>query len=220
MFIAGVALVVPNFGYADDFKCGTNLVSDDMIRSSDNLGEKFLVQTPDANFYGNLKQLNHVEIMKLVYKFFMKQEMSPKEYLFVLVTLSSFYPKEEVFQKVGELAEYIPLGVCWLDTNNVVMGINKPALSDIGGKRIEDFVGKSMYDLYSKEIADSWVDHNIYLMNAGKEEVQRGSIKEFESGKIVYFDTYKVPLFNNEKNVIGIVSVSTIVDPESKDQTN
>lgn len=139
---------------------------------------------------------------------------SPITILLVLVQQCSGFTKEQVFEKLKTYASSVPIGIYWLDVDNKVLGANKQVVAGIGGKDVEDFIGKTPYEFYPHDIAEHIVKHNIEVMRIGKVLSQEESIVDVTSGETKYFISFKAPLFDEKGNVIGIVGTSANITAE------
>lgn len=113
---------------------------------------------------------------------------------------------QDVNGRLNTLVEAIPDAVTFKDTEGRHLIVNK-AFETFSGHDWEMAVGKSDFELFPEEAAarsrrsDQLVIHNRCLIQT--EETLKGL-----DGETRYFETLKVPLFDHEGLVIGIVGVS------------
>jgi len=100
--------------------------------------------------------------------------------------------------------ENIPQKVFYKDTNLVYISCNANYAQDLRIKPIE-IVGKTDYDFYPKEMAEKYRADDIRIIESGKME----SIEEdyIQDGQKRVVQTFKVPVRNEGKNVIGVLGV-------------
>jgi PAS domain S-box-containing protein len=109
--------------------------------------------------------------------------------------------KDEVFRA---LVDNLPLKIVVKDENNVVLRLNAPAASALGGT-ISDFEGKNIYNLFPK-IAKKYHEDDLEVLKTNK---PMKTEEEFitlssESSKRVFIN--RIPIFNrkNKKMVLTI----------------
>ncbi|MEI8054866.1 MAG: PAS domain-containing protein [bacterium] len=141
---------------------------------------------------------------------------SPLTILLVLAQQCSGLTKEKVFEVLKTSTAFIPVSIYWLDTNNKVVGANKSTVEAIGGKSIDDFIGKTPYEYYPHEMADNIVQHNNKVMRTRKVLSQEEPIKDATTGATKYFMAYKTTLLDNNDEVIGILGASANITAEKE----
>ena len=108
----------------------------------------------------------------------------------------------------------IPYYVFWKDINSIYQGCNKNFAKSAGFSDINEIIGKTDYELkWNVDKAEQYreTDHKVMstdspLLNIIDSVLQDG-------GEIMYFETNKVPLHDNNGNVIGVIgTVSNITD--------
>lgn len=139
---------------------------------------------------------------------------SPMAILLILAQNCAGLTKEKMFDTLKTTAAFIPLNIYWYDANNKVVGGNKYILKMIGGKSIEDFIGKTPYEYYPYEMADNIVRHNNEIMSTGKILSQEEPIRDVTTGKIKYFIAFKAPLSDNTGKVVGVIGISVDITAE------
>lgn len=77
----------------------------------------------------------------------------------------------------------------------------------MGAKKPEDLVGKTDYDFYPKEMADSFYNDEQQLMAKGISLINKEEIGYNESGEEVVVSTTKIPIKNSTGEVIGVVGI-------------
>jgi rsbT co-antagonist protein RsbR len=110
-------------------------------------------------------------------------------------------------QKMFQLVmDNIPQAIFWKDTESVLLGCNQNFAQVAGVKSPADIVGKTDYDLaWKKEEADAFRVDDREVMDSDTPKLNIIEPQLQASGKQVWLETNKVPLHNDEGNVIGVV---------------
>ncbi len=116
---------------------------------------------------------------------------------------------------VHALLPVLPIPVYWHDKNGVVLGLNDYCLEDIGGKR-EDIVGKTPYDFYPRETAEHILKLNVQVMRTGKTLSQEECIKDITTGEDKCFYVIKMPLYDDDSKIIGILGTALNITAHKK----
>ena len=109
--------------------------------------------------------------------------------------------KKENFQ-LKNLIENLPGDIYWKDKEGVCQGANHNNWQDFGMSSLNEFVGKTDYDLFSKAQADhlSLVDQEV--MRGGKTVIAEEWIKNADGSQVLYL-SHKVPLKNHVQKVLA-----------------
>jgi two-component system, OmpR family, aerobic respiration control sensor histidine kinase ArcB len=108
---------------------------------------------------------------------------------------------------IYSVLDSIPVSIYWKDKEGKYLGCNKYMLEMTGIKNRSDIIGKTDYDLVWKDIAvDLQQIDNIVMKNRGKYEVEETPLLVNQQ-KRTYLST-KTPLYDSEKEVIGIIGIS------------
>ena len=100
----------------------------------------------------------------------------------------------------------IPDIVFFKDKIGVYLGCN-PEFARFVGKDISSIVGSTDYALFSKDIADSFREHDRIMMDQGEPRHNEEWI-DYQDGIRILVDTLKAPLRDVDGKVIGILGVS------------
>ncbi|MBF0376674.1 MAG: PAS domain-containing protein [Desulfamplus sp.] len=96
--------------------------------------------------------------------------------------------------------------VFFKDINGVYLGCNK-SFADHVGRSVEDIVGKTDYDLYTKEEADAFRLNDKKMLESMTPRHNEEWIS-YPDGRRIMIDTLKTPLFDSKGKLIGITGVS------------
>lgn len=115
---------------------------------------------------------------------------------------------ENECQQLKHLIEALPGDIYWKDTNGVWLGVNchgEHTLKRMGYIRhADDIIGKTDYDLFSKETADHYRKNDLEVLNK-KIEIAHEEIIELANGKKMIQLSTKRPIWNKNGEIIGIV---------------
>jgi len=95
--------------------------------------------------------------------------------------------------------------VFWKDINSVYLGCNSNFAKSAGFASSEEIIGKSDYDLpWSKEEADFYRKIDQEVMKSGDSQLNFEEPQTLNGGSIRWLSTSKIPLLNDNNEVIGI----------------
>ncbi|MEB3219923.1 MAG: PAS domain S-box protein [Nostocales cyanobacterium 94392] len=110
---------------------------------------------------------------------------------------------EQILQLV---IDNLPHSVFWKDKNSVYLGCNRNFAEDAGIEEPEDIMGKSDYDLpWTREEADFFRKCDRRVMDNGVPEANIIETQVQADGKLCWLNTNKIPLRDNQGNVVGIL---------------
>jgi len=115
------------------------------------------------------------------------------------------------------VAPILPIPVYWHDRDSRVLGINDLCLKGMG-TTAENVIGKTPYDFYPKNTADHIVNHHKLVMQTGQLLSQEEFINNITTGQPVYAKAVKVPLRDDNGNVIGILGASIDITTEKNEE--
>ncbi|HAT8326963.1 TPA: response regulator [Legionella pneumophila] len=115
---------------------------------------------------------------------------------------------EQENYQLKNLIDNLPGDIYWKDIHGIWSGVNKRGAQSL--QKIgficdrNDVIGKSDYELFSKETADEYRKNDLEVMNK-KVEIIREEINQLPNGeKIIQLST-KRPLWDKEGRVVGVV---------------
>lgn len=127
--------------------------------------------------------------------------------------------KPKILEALDMVAQILPAPVAWLDTDSVVIGVNDRGLKAIGSTR-EAYVGKTLYEIYPREMANHIKKHDQEVIQTGKILGQEESVTNVATGKVQYFYALKAPLWDENKKVIGLVVTAIDITEKVELQKN
>lgn len=117
----------------------------------------------------------------------------------------SIFPisKDKMFQLI---LDNIPARIFWKNRDSVYLGSNNLFAEDAGVGSDDSITGKTDHDLaWKKEEADFFVKIDQQVMANGKSEIGIIEPQKHADGKESWLETNKVPLTDDDGNVIGIL---------------
>lgn len=139
----------------------------------------------------------------------LKQAQSPQEVSSIIIQHCAGLTEPQIFDLLKNNADFTSLSVCWLNTDNVFIGLNQRAINDLNIASAAVYLGKKIYDLYPREMAEYLSADNRRVMQTGEGAIQHGgAVKDFVTGEIEYYTIVKTPLRNEKGEIFGIMGVS------------
>ncbi|WP_078061556.1 response regulator [Legionella saoudiensis] len=113
----------------------------------------------------------------------------------------------ENFQ-LKNLIDNLPGDIYWKDKNGIWSGVNKRGAQSLNQMGFitdrSEVIGKSDYQLFSKETADEYRKNDLEVMSK-KIEITREEINKLPNGETMVQLSAKRPLWDKEGNVVGVV---------------
>jgi len=114
------------------------------------------------------------------------------------------YKKKDAFLQL--VLDNIPSYAFWKDVESKYLGCNLNFAISAGLKLPAEIIGKSDYDLpWSKEQSDFYRKVDKEIMDSKKAQINFEEPQTISNGKTKWVRTSKIPLFNKEENVVGIL---------------
>ena len=108
------------------------------------------------------------------------------------------------------ILDSIPQQVFWKDTNLVFKGCNKNWAKSAQIEQASDVIGKTDYDLFpNQEIAQFYRNQDRRVMQSKQSEMNVIAPKQKpgEDGQTIWLDISRIPMLDEQDNVIGILGV-------------
>ncbi len=115
--------------------------------------------------------------------------------------------KLKLLEDMHKIISLLPAPIYWEDVNSIILGANDYIIEELGIRSLNDYIGKSLHELYPKEMADHIKWHNEEVMRTGQILSQEEAIIDMR-GNLKYFTAIKAPLRDDQGNIIGIVGTS------------
>lgn len=112
------------------------------------------------------------------------------------------------------LLNSIPDMIFYKDKNSRYLGCNR-AFEKYTGLKEADIVGKSIYELFDKSVAEWYRESDVGAIH-GREPQMVEEYVVTPEGSMVYFDTVKTPYYDTAGNVLGMVGISRDINERKK----
>ncbi len=123
------------------------------------------------------------------------------------------------FQRI---IENMPNNVYWLNRDCITMGCNKNTLKLLGLDRLDQFVGMTYEKMgklanWKESQAQSFKNDDMEVMESGlpKINVEEPPLYD-DNGDPVYYLSSRVPIFDDNNSVIGVVGISVDITEKKK----
>ena len=127
---------------------------------------------------------------------------------------------EEEIRKSRELLtgilNTIQVRVFWKDLNLRYLGCNTPFAQDAGFEKPEDIIGRDDYVMGWRAQADSYRSDDLAVIKSGNAKMFIEEPQTTPSGKTINLLTSKIPLRDNNGNVVGVLG--TYIDITERKQ--
>lgn len=105
------------------------------------------------------------------------------------------------------IMDSIPVRIFWKDTKGRYKGANKLFLDDARVSSIDEILGKTDFELTWKDIAHEYIKDDKEVIKSRKSKLNIQEEQTREDGSKSYLNTSKVPLFDENGNVIGVIGL-------------
>ncbi|MBT3302732.1 MAG: PAS domain-containing protein [Bacteroidetes bacterium] len=106
---------------------------------------------------------------------------------------------------VEEIINAIPVRVFWKDKDLVYLGCNTAFANDAGLSDPEDIIGKDDFQMVWKQQAEQYKNDDLQVINSGLSKKNIEETQDTPEGNTLTLLTNKIPLFDLEKNVCGVI---------------
>lgn len=113
------------------------------------------------------------------------------------------YQSQQILQQI---LDSLPQSIFWKDCHSVYLGCNRNFAKDAGLDLPDEIVGKTDYDLpWNQEESDFYRQCDSQVMNSNQPQLHIIETQHQADGKQICIDTSKVPLYDADGKVIGIL---------------
>ncbi|MEX0287559.1 MAG: PAS domain S-box protein [Flavobacteriaceae bacterium] len=102
----------------------------------------------------------------------------------------------------------LPLNVYIKDTESRKILVNTSECEYLGVEDPNELLGKTDFDLYDKEVAQTSRDEDLEVMNLQKPILARETISTRKDGTVTTFLTSKIPLYDDDSEPNGLLGIS------------
>ncbi len=130
---------------------------------------------------------------------------------------------EEALQRSEQMLKIVldnfPGVVYWKDRNSVYLGANRESARNAGFADSSEFIGKTDFDMpWARTEAKAYRTDDRQVMESGNAKLHVVESQRRAGGKTGWLDTSKVPLRDQEGNVIGVLGISTDITDQKAAQ--
>lgn len=105
------------------------------------------------------------------------------------------------------IVETAPVRIFWKDNQSRYLGCNHAFAKDAGKDNPEDLIGMTDSQLNWREQAKDYVSDDSYVIRTKKSMLNFEEVQNTPEGKIKYIRTSKVPLFDADGEIRGVLGV-------------
>ena len=129
---------------------------------------------------------------------------------------------EEELRKQKEMFELVldsvPIRIFWKDTNSIYLGCN-PAFAEAAGlSNTNEVIGKRDSDLLWAKEAEKFINDDRQVLNSGCPKMGYEESYSTPEGKPVWWRSSKMPLKNNDGEILGVLATSVDITESKKVQ--
>lgn len=120
--------------------------------------------------------------------------------------------------KFKKIISLIPGHVYYKDKNGVFVWCNDLQLHDFG-LTLEEYIGKTDYDLFPKDQAEALIKNDAEVMSSGIPQFFEEPLHD-KNGKLIVYLSQKIPLRDDDGEIAGLLGISLdITEMKSKEVT-
>jgi len=114
------------------------------------------------------------------------------------------------------LLDNIPDHIYFKDKKSHFIQASKSVAEQFGVKSVDDLIGKTDFDYFTKEHAKSAYKDEQKIIKTGKSIEVKMEKETHPDGRITWVSTTKIPRYDEEGNIIGILGISRDVTEKKK----
>lgn len=114
---------------------------------------------------------------------------------------------EQRYKLLIDLMDHIPDVIYFKDTKGRLIMVNQAHARGLALKP-EDVIGKTDFDLFSKERAEMMAKDDLYILTTGKPIIDKIERATRPDGADNYVSTTKIPRFNKRGKIVGLVGIT------------
>ena len=111
-------------------------------------------------------------------------------------------------QILRTVLDNIPINVFWKDTESNFLGVNAISLKEMSLESESDIIGKSDFDFFDRNDAEKYRADEVAIMLSGKAKLNYEEGHQIKNDRNKYYVSNKMPIFDENNKVIGIVGTS------------
>ncbi|MGD9108290.1 MAG: PAS domain-containing protein [Gammaproteobacteria bacterium] len=114
---------------------------------------------------------------------------------------------------LDEIVEQLPGHIYWKSKDGLLLGCNKKTWEEFGLSSLEDYIGKTDYDLFPKKQADELTKIDREVVRTGKIIITE-ELSDIQDDSTALYLSHKAPLKNKDGEIIGISGISLDITKE------
>ncbi|MDP3561961.1 MAG: ATP-binding protein [Legionellaceae bacterium] len=160
--------------------------------------------------------LHHGQKTKLIWRIILVDVENEGQLILIVGTNESYLYTEWEFLQLDSVVKYAPGLLYWKDENSVYLGCNDEFARLAGLNSRTELPGKTDYDLIWKERAQFYIDVDQRVMDSGNVIINHEEEITISDGKTINAVTNKVPLFDRDGRVIGVLGITVDITKQKK----
>ena len=110
------------------------------------------------------------------------------------------------YSLVQNIIDTVPVRIFWKDKHGVYLGANKLFLEDAKLDTVDEIIGKTDFEMpWGDTEAQLYMDDDKEIMNSGISRLHFEEMQTNDNGESIILSTSKVPLKDEDNNMIGIL---------------
>jgi len=110
---------------------------------------------------------------------------------------------------MSQIFEHLPDTYFFVkDAKSRFLHANRALLNRLGLKSVSDFVGTTDFDRYPESVAEQLVAGDRAIMDGGEPLIDHPEVLYDHSGILEWHASSKYPIFNEEKQSLGVVGIT------------
>lgn len=110
-------------------------------------------------------------------------------------------------QMLQLIMDTIPMSVFWKDIDSAYLGCNKAFTQECGVDHVDEILGKTPTDLFGPEISSVLIAHDQQVISTNQPMFNVLHSHSRADGSLGWRETSKIPLHNEEGQVVGVLDV-------------
>ena len=119
---------------------------------------------------------------------------------------------KEILQRERDLMQIlmdsIPDKIYFKDTSSKFTRVNQALADEVGQSLPEDLIGKTDFDYFPQSFAKQTYTDEQNIIASGIPQINKEEFHEDRFGQFVWYTATKVPVYNNDNKIVGIVGIS------------
>ncbi|MCO5724872.1 PAS domain-containing sensor histidine kinase [Robiginitalea marina] len=108
---------------------------------------------------------------------------------------------------LSTLVDNLPLNVYIKDLESRKVLVNKAECQFLGARTAAELIGKSDFDLYEREVAETSREEDLYVMNNRASLIGKETVSVRPDGTMATLLTSKIPLIDHDNKVYGLMGI-------------